>query len=260
MTTLTQASVSTYQGKAGETVTMAEIRVDTIVIPPFQRDRIRGHIQKLAAEWDETAYAFPVIAFFRDHFVCIDGQQRLAAAEERGQERATVLLILGVTSPSRMAELFLLLNRDRRLLNPFQKFVAALESKDTGTITADRIVTAANLEVGKSATIGGKIPAGAVWRIYGMGGKNLLQHVLDVREAAWGATPSRERNEAATLLGLASFLKRYSEKVDMERLVRVLAKHHPGYLLQAVSTVPTQSYADYLRDQYNRGLRGKLKL
>lgn len=243
---------------------MASITIASVEIPPFQRDRIQPHIEKMAAEWDETAYAFPHVAVFEGGLICIDGQQRLAACEKRGKETAIVVLIDGVRTKERLANLFLKINRDRKLLNAFQKFIAAHYSKDRGSLEIARIVKQFGLEVSKSATANGKIPAGAITQIHEFGGGEILTRTLRIREMAWGATASREANEGKTLLGLGRFLKRYTDKVDDERLISILAKQHPGYILQAIdrrrgiSQITT--YSDYLRDQYNKGLRGKGKL
>jgi hypothetical protein len=166
-----------------------------------------------------------------------------------------------VKSAERLASLFLKVNRDRKLLNAFEKYIGALDAKDKGTLDIHRILSEFNLEVAKSATTAGKVPAGAVARIHANGGSELVQRVFSVREMAWGNSPSREANEGKTLQGIASFLKRYWDKIEDDRLIAILQKQHPGYILKAVDkSVQIKSYSDYLRDQYNKGLRGQKKL
>lgn len=252
-----------HEGKRQETVKIVSIPLGAIVMPGFQRERIQSHITKLGAEWDDTAYAFPMVAEFRGNFIAIDGQQRLAAAESLGKKKVDVLLIEGVRSIERLAELFLRMNRDRKLLNAFQKHVAALEAKDRGTVEIARVLDSFGLEASKSAAINGKVPIGAVTAIHDKGGSDLLARVLKARTQAWGDTPSREANEGRTLLGIALFLGRYWDQVDDGRLIGMLRRHHPGYLLESTDQKRGSfraAYSDHLRDLYNKGLRGKGRL
>lgn len=264
--TTTAAAPSTrrkYEGAHGETISLAEIPVASIVMPGFQRERQAKHIAKIAAEFDPTAYVFPICAFFRNTIFCIDGQQRVAALEKRGAESATVLLIEGIASMARLAAIYLMVNRDRKYLDALEKYIGALAARDRGTVEISKIVEVAGYEIAKSATANGKLPAGAITAIHEQGGGDLLRRVLEVRTKAWGPEGSREANEGVTLKGLAQFLRRYWDKVDDDHLVAVLHKQHPGYILQAISrrTGASQrmTYSDYLREQYNRSRRGKGK-
>src|SRR5215831_3133323 len=110
-----------YEGKANETITLASVVIASVAMPGFQRERYVRHIAKIATEFDPTAYAFPICATFRNHTICIDGQQRLAALEKNGIASTVVLLIEGITSEARLADVFLKINRDRKLLNPLEK-------------------------------------------------------------------------------------------------------------------------------------------
>jgi hypothetical protein len=258
--TMTTPVPVVYQGYADESVRLESIPIPMIQMPGFQRDRMHREITKMAAEFDATGYAFPIVALFRGEFLALDGQQRLASLEMRGEESATVLLVQGVKTPKRLAAIFLCVNRDRKLLNALQKYIGALSAEDAGTKDIERIVGSFGYEVGKSASQYGKVPAGAIVTIHERGGNDLLERVLFVRECAWGRTPSREAFESKTLLGLAAFLRRHGAKVDDDRLINVLAKHHPGYILDRTTKTPTITYADYIREQYNKGLRGSKKL
>lgn len=262
MSTTMAGTLSVYFGRGTETVRMALLRIAMIDIPTFQRDRKNDFIQKVAAEPDETAFIFPIVVTFQDHYVCIDGQQRLAAWEANGMEEATVLLIEGIDKAERLADIFLKINRDRKLLNALEKYIGALASKDKGTLGIQRLVEDFDLEVGHAATANGKVPAGAVARIQERGGVDLLQRTLMIREMAWGGLGAREANEGKTLLGLASFLRKYDDKINDDRLVAILRRQHPGFVLSAIERNRGEriSYADYLREHYNKGLRGAGKL
>lgn len=255
-------AVSRYDGRNGETITLVRLPLADILTPGFQRERLPRHISKIAAELDATAYAFPVVALFKGNFLALDGQQRLAALEALGEETVTVLLVEGIASEARLADLFLKINRDRKLLNAFQKYVAALESRDRGTVEMKRLLDEFSLEAAKSASANGKVPVGAIAKIFADGGTDLARRVLMLRTQAW-PVPSKEANESKTLLGLALFIRRNWDKLDDGRAISVLAKHHPGYLLEATdqsrgSFFP--AYSDYIRDLYNKGLRGKGRL
>ncbi len=256
--------VGVYHGASDETIRIAEIALAEIVTPGFQRERKAPHIAKIAGEYDATAYIFPIVAVFKDEFIGIDGQQRLAALEQKEATSAFVLLIEGIKSMERLAALFLKINRDRKLLSALEKYLGAVAAKDKGTLEIQRITGEFGLEVSHSASANGRLPAGAVESIYRSGRGELLQRVLMVREIAWGNTGAREANEGKTLAGLAKFLKRYWDNVDDDRLVTILRKQHPGYILQAIDknrgVSQIMSYSDYVREQYNKGLRGKGKL
>ncbi len=251
------------EGAPGETRRIALLPIAEILMPGFQRERIQTQIAKLASEWDETAASFPVVAVYKQTMWGLDGQQRLAAAESLERMEIQCILIEGIRSYERLANLFLKFNRDRRLLNAFQKYVAAHAAKDRGTLEISRILEGFGLEAGKSGTGSGKVPIGAVTAIHSRGGSDLLNRVLMARSRAWGDKPSREANEGKTLQGLATFLARYWEKVEDDRLVKMLGRHHPGYLLEATDQTRGTfhvAYSDYLRDLYNKGLRGKGRL
>lgn len=257
--------IAMYQGAKEETISLAELDRSDIVIPEFQRDRLTKHIEKISAEFDETAYAFPVVAAWKSGFLCIDGQQRLAALEMRGEEKCWALLIEGVTKQERLADIFLKFNRDRKLLKPLEKYLGALGAKDPGTINLRNLVERDHgLVIDKSATAGGHVPVGALLKIQADFGLEILDTVLRVREQAWGHENSKEANEAKTLRGLAEFFKRYDESVDADHLIQLLRKHHPGYILDAVDTgvakAKIKSYSDYLRDLYNKNKRGRARL
>lgn len=255
-------ALSRYDGHHSETVKLVNLPLDAILIPDFQRDRILPHIKKLKAEWDPTAYVFPVVAFFKGNLINLDGQQRLAAAEEIGKDKVVCLLIEGIGSRERLANLFLKFNRDRRLLNAFQKFVAALEAKDRGSLSIQRILASYEKHIAKKASGNGGCPAGAVTKIHASGGDDHLERVIRTIAQAW-PTPSQEAHEGETLLGLSQFIRRDWERIDDARLVAVLRKHHPGYLLEAANQRRgpfRAAYSDQIRDLYNKGLRGKGRL
>lgn len=262
MPTLQHAFVKVYKGQNGETVQLASILISEIEMPGFQRERKKHAIGKIAGEPDWTAFVFPIVAFYHGHYICIDGQQRLAGWEQMGEVSATVHLIGGITKQERLAALYLKINRDRKLLDAFEKHIGALASKDLGSIEIEKVVEEFGLEVSRKASVTGKIPAGATTHIYNRGGAALLRRVLRVRGLAWEELHAHEANEGRTLLGLTSFLQRHWEKVDDDRLVKVLRKQHPSYILTAIHhhTGGELSYSDYLRDQYNRGLRGSARL
>jgi hypothetical protein len=254
--------VTVYQGEPGETVQLCSLLISEIEMPGFQRDRKRHFIDKVAAEPDMTAFVFPIIAYFKGHYVCIDGQQRLAGWEQKGEPSAIVLLIGGITRQERLADIYLKINRDRKLLDAFEKFIGALAAKDRGTLEIEGVAGEFGLEIARKASATGKIPAGATTQIYSRGGPDLLRRVLRIRELSWGSNGAHETNEGRTLLGLASFVRRYDEKIDDNRLVKTLRKNHPGYILTAVQRHEggELSYSDFLREEYNKGLRGSSRL
>lgn len=255
-TTTSLPTLPVYHGQGEETIRLVTIAFALIERPDFQRDRLKRQIERYTRDWDATAYAFPMVAYFQGHYIDLDGQQRLGASEELGREKVVVMLLEGVASKERLADLFLRLNRDKKLLDAFQKFIGALAAKDRGALTQQKLLEQFCLEMGKSATSAGHVPAGAIAWIFDRGGSELLERVLMVREMAWGDNPCREAFESKTLTGLATFISRYFDKINDDWLVAKLRKLHPGYILTKTSHRDvTVTYADFLREYYNKGLR-----
>ena len=260
MTLAVYEAVAKYRGSGNETVRLATVPRGAIIVPPFQRERYAKKIQRMAAEYDATAYVFPLVALFKGDMILLDGQQRHAAHEQLGTAKIVVLLVEGVRTEARLADIFLKVNRDRTLLNAFEKFIGALASKDRGTLDIERIVKAQGLKVGKAATANGHLPVGAVVAVHERGGNDLLERTLEVIVLAWGNYASKEAYEADTLRGLATFLRRYGDKINQERLVQRLTAHHPAAILEKVQagrgrSTKVVSYSDYVRKTvYNHGL------
>jgi hypothetical protein len=253
-----------YEGEGAERIRLVTLRRDQILMANFQRERLPRQIAKFTGEFDRTAYAFPLVAAFEGHYIDLDGQQRLGACEGIGLELVAVLLVEGIATKERLAELFLRINRDRKLLSAFEKFIGSLGAADPGSMLINKSLQEYDLHMGKSASASGAVPAGAIVAIYDKGGSDLLERVLYIRQLAWGNSPSREAYEGKTLLGLATFIGRYFDRIDDDRLVMKLSKLHPGYILKAVDNAMGQSksvtYSDWLREQYNSGLRGGRRL
>jgi hypothetical protein len=262
--TASPETVGKWDGEKSETVRLVSMPVDDIEIPEFQREK-KAHHLKIAGEFDRTAYSFPLIIDLNGRYIATDGQQRLEALRILGEENATVLLIEGVRSPERAAAIYLLVNRDRKNLNAFEKFVGAHASKDRGTLEIKKILDGYGLRVAKSAGAETHVPAGAVTSIYNRRGGGVLDRTLLVRELAWGAENARESREGKTLLGLSAFLASYFDRVDDNRLVDVLRKHHPSSVLSKVEG-PNDGgsrdarFSDYIRNLYNKQARGKARL
>ena len=273
MPTVSSASVhreiDSIAGKDSEVISLVAVALNLIKIPHFQRPRIDAHIQKIAREWDRTAYFLPVVALFKGHYVCLDGQQRLAAVEVLGGEEIEVALIEGVISQQRLAALFLRFNRDRRLVQAFDKFVAALDAKDRGSLDVQALLEKFGLEAGRKAS-SERIPTGALLRVHEKGGAAFLERVLRVVTEAWptgvdGRPRAAEAHEGQTILGISEFMYRYrgdDDGLSDERVIAVLAANHPRWLITAARQDGTfvANYVAELKNQYNRGLRGKARL
>lgn len=256
------APLLTYEGELGEVVAMVSLNPDVIEIPAFQRDRIPREVQKIAAEWDRTIFIFPMVAYFRGHYLALDGQQRIAAAQLRGEQQIAILLVVGIRTEKRLAAIYLGKNRDSRLLDAFQKYVGALAAVEHGSVEIRDCLNGWGLEAAKAANATGRVPIGALVTIHERGGTALLDRVLKIRAHAWGELNAREANEGKTLLGLAGFLKRYWDNVDDSRLIQKLRKHHPALFLSLTHprSTPRTTYVAELEKVYNSGLRGKNRL
>jgi hypothetical protein len=249
----------TYQGQGNETIRLALVTRAAIDVPPFQRDRKAKKIAKMAGEFDATAYGFPIVAVFKGRLILLDGQQRHAVTEALGVEKIYVLLVEGVRTEARLADIYVKKNRDTTLLNAFEKFIGALAAKDRGTLDIERIAKAQGLKIDKAATANGHLPVGVVVAIHELGGNDLLERTLETVVLAWGSCACKETYEADTLRGVATFIRRYGDKIDQDRLIRRLNTQHPAAILQKVQAgrgrkTKLVSYSDYVRQTYNSGL------
>lgn len=265
MATIETKSQHKYSGEGAETFRLATVPVAEVLanIPGFQRDRMTLHHEKIAREFDRSAYALPIVASFRGHLVVIDGQQRFVALESLGHETTTVLLLEGVPDARRLAELYLLYNRDRKNLTAFAKYVGALEAEDRGTLEIAKILDGFGLEMAVRATMT-HVPAGAVTFIYGKGGRELLTRVLQAVGVGWEQV-GREKHERMNLLGVMTFVRLSPENLDEARLARIMKKLDPALIVSEVEARAgvrnkLGSYADRLGLRYNKGLRGKARI
>lgn len=253
--------VDSYLGEGDETVRLAVVPFVVVLYPDFQREKKRHH-ESMAADLDRTAYIFPTVLLFEGRYLGVDGQQRIEGLKLRGETEGVVHLVENVASYKRAAEIYVRMNRDRKNLDSYEKFVGSHAAHDPGTLTIHTILQEFDWHAAKSAAGADHIPAGAAITIHKRYGDEILRRTCSISRRAWGEENARESREARTLLGLSAFLKNYFEEIDDATLVVALRKVHPSSVLSKVQgdTMPgnyNARYIAYMKTLYNKTAVGR---
>jgi hypothetical protein len=165
-------------------------------------------IVALAEGWDWDAYD-PIKLFRRPDSVMevMDGQVRVAGAVLAGVTHlpAFVLTDLKYAEATKRAGLFLVTNRNRRMLSRYADWHAAVAAGEQWAIDLDRVTKAHGLAVGGrcSANV---VAAGEMTRIIRRQGATLLDETLRTLVEAWPDPSIVGRTHGRLILGLAHFI------------------------------------------------------
>lgn len=245
-------------------VDVDQIRVD----PKYQREETPGWITWLAEHWKDSAVGVLTVSRRADGlYYVIDGQHRLAAARRTGRHLVPCEIWANL-SDSEEADKFLDLNTTRNV-RAIDRFRAAVEAGHPDQCEIQKIVHDAGWHISDESHDAAIRAVAALEEVYGAS-KNpdkerhpdTLTLTLHVVTKAWGF--DRDATAGFLLQGLGRFLHRYNELVDVDVLIRKLAKYDGGPLalvgrskeLRALvrTTVPN-CVAEMLVEVYNVGLR-----
>lgn len=202
------------------------VATDEIVVDGrYQRPVEQFRVDKIAEGFDETL--FGVIEVSRRNGKCavFDGQHRLEAARALGMKDVPCLVHDGLT-PEAEAELFVRLQRERKNINPNDRFKARLFYNDPVALDINRVVTEAGFSIKPNAADA----APDVWRIravaaleraYHRYGPDHLYETLDTVRAWWGG--DKKSTDGSLIEGVALFLRLYGGRLRDDHIQRLRA-------------------------------------
>jgi hypothetical protein len=249
----------TIAGFDGETVA-ARVAISEMTIDEYQGHVNKNLVEKIAAEWDESA-AGAVILNLResDQYAVLDGQHRYLAAKKAGVKDLNALVFIGKTREEE-AKLFVQLNTKHNM-QAMDRFKANLFSGATRETAIRNVVEG----VGLLITSDGANPKAvrsvvALTELYENFGLNHLAKVLGALKDIFGAYDDPIAFSDAAIRGMSALLYRYPE-VDMNRLIAKLTKHSPRTIQGMASArmgVGRSSWlcwGEVMTNLYNHGVR-----
>jgi hypothetical protein len=200
------------------------IATDEIVVDGrYQRPVEDFRVQKIAESFDETL--FGVLEVSRRNGVCavFDGQHRLEAAKRLGMSVVPCLVHEGL-DPEAEAKLFVRLQRERKNINPNDRFKARLFYRDPVALALQQLANDAGFEIKTNAADAGpdawRIRAvSALERVYNAYGPEHVTATLVAIKDWWGG--DRKSTDGALLEGVAYFLKAYDGGIRDDHVARL---------------------------------------
>lgn len=232
----------------------------------YQRDLDTTRGDKMAREWDPYLLNELTVAERADGtYWVIDGMHRWYAAKKRGYQALRCFVVRGLTAEEE-AGLFRRLNKNRRAVNAWSDFKAALAEKDRDAIQIRDVVVASGYSIARTAGPRSIKAVSGLQKIHRMGGASLLRDTLTFLHEAWNGDP--DATEHMPLVGAATFLYHYRTlpAFDYQRLVRQLGQIPVSQIAREVKglsdgMVTTGTSANrallVMRRHYNSGLRTK---
>ncbi|HEV8656927.1 MAG TPA: DUF6551 family protein [Candidatus Limnocylindria bacterium] len=250
-------------------VPLADIGFDT----DYQRDLESSRVHKMVREWDGRRCASLMLSARGGRLWCVDGQHRIAAMRELGIDAWMAIVLEGMTKQEE-ADLYILLQLDRKSLNAWDLFKAGKTAAHADVIAIIRIIQKHGFRLAPTAGPNHIGAIGAIRRIFRLGGERLLNLTLDTTARHW-ATAVSDRHSVArqgiSLEGLAIFLHSFREQpqYDPDRARVVLEKNSPAIFIRKAQELAMERMransspvmvAEALRDVYNAGLKRDRKL
>lgn len=243
------------------------IPIGELNAPDYQRDENQAQIEKMVRDWDPYQLQELTVSEHADGtYWVIDGLHRLAAAKKRGLENLRCFVVRALTEEQE-AGLFRKLNKNRRPVNAWDDFRAALKEKEPTAIRIKAIADEFGFRISRAGGYGNIKAVVGLRKIHQMGGDSLLRETLKLITEVWEG--DKDATETVCLLGVAAFLSQYRSHpaFSRDRFVEVLSKVPVARLIREVSamqvegagmvtsnTATTRSMLA-LRAIYNRGLR-----
>lgn len=200
-----------------------------IVDEEYQRP-LTTFVDKIVAKFD-PALVGTLIVSGRQHgkYAVVDGQTRMEALRELGMTEAPCLVYVGLTR-AQEASLFARLQKERRGIQSYHRFRAALVAEDPQAIAIEQTVADCGYVIGVEK---GEIPAVAALEYAYKRGGDTLDRTLLVFQSAWG----NEYIPTGDLIrGLASLLAD-RQAIDDERLADRLKNVTPEQIRRRASAL-----------------------
>ncbi|WP_173087336.1 DUF6551 family protein [Devosia sp. 1635] len=156
-------------------------------------------------------------------FKVTDGQHRVRAAQQHPEVTHVPALIISVAGTAAEADNFLTINRARRAVSTIEIYWAGLASGDSASVRVRDAVEKAGCSIirTQAAYKAGQTGAvGAISRCLDRFGDNATVAALKIIRAAW---PDDAKSLRGTLITALARIIRGNERVDRDRLIKVLA-------------------------------------
>ena len=208
------------------------VRVDSLRIhPTAQRDLVPARVRHIRQNLDLDAIGLLHAVEYEINGVTalwlLDGQHRQRALidEGFGEWPVEVRIHLDCKTDARASELFLEL-QDRLSVNTWAKFDNHRKAGHADAVGVERIAQERNFQIGKATADGTISCVAALCRIYAADEGASLAKTLDTIVAAWGhGAPAIE---GKLIEGLGIVFKTYNGQIEIDSLVRKLAKYPGG--------------------------------
>jgi hypothetical protein len=202
------------------------IATDALVVDErYQRPLEEHRVAKIAKSFDETLFGVLEVSSRngnRQHHV-FDGQHRLAAARKL-KLTDVPCLVHERLKPEQEAEMFVRLQRERKNINPQDRFRARLFYRDPVALDIVKIAAATGFEI-KTNAADAKPDAwriravSALDRIYSLRGPEGLRETLSMVANLWGG--DQKAADGGLLDGMAVFLNAYKGRLRDDHLEKL---------------------------------------
>jgi len=252
----------------GRELVPEEVEIELLQIcKKYQRDRVASLVSVIVNGFNPCALGCPTVGKRRDGSLWIvDGQQRVESMRGLGHTRV-LCLVFRSRGVADEAEVFRIINRDRKKVNKNREFIAGLAAGDEECYEIKKAVEGA----GFCLELDGKMQsdvttirsASTLIQLYKKGKTskipNLIEMVLSTAKAAWGDDKAGFEN--LPLVGLAYFYAEHP-KVRTSRLITCLRKADIEALKLGMSPRAHKytRFAWNLMIEYNKNLREKSRL
>jgi hypothetical protein len=202
-----------------------------VVDRTYQRDLKQDRVDRIASNLDWAK--FGAISCARrgngGTLYVVDGQQRTAAAKQAGVERIPAI-IFARTKVEQEAADFVVVNRDRASVNPFQMYRARLRARDPIALGVQKVVNEEGFSVVGSGSSDerGIAAISELMTLYAGMGEEGLRSVLAIIRNAW--LDLAYSTSAGFLHVVALLLTEVGETVSHTKIVAELEKTNPSEL------------------------------
>lgn len=238
-------------------VKIIDMRVDEKV----QRYESEVVVQKIASKFDIKKVGLLTVSKREDGlYYIIDGQHRMKAASLNGVEELDSLVHTGLTIQDE-ANLFLALNKDRKLPTAIDNFKVAVTAGQAVECAVNNIFEKYDISVDKKRKgILMTSPTVCV-EIYTRYGEEALDYTLHTLLGAWGLGSIRGN----AIRAMGSFLGQHIEEIDIDDLINRLSKACFATVMQEVEKLKIvkgftrrEALEVLIYQAYNKGRKNKL--
>lgn len=241
------------------------------VDPSYDRPANEERINHMAENWKDEALGVVFSSRREDEprLYLLDGQHRVGALVKQGRKTDLVptLVFEGLTV-AQEAELFVMMNKNRRPPSPSELFRASLVEGNKGAIEIQQVFDSLGLNIesfnGDQYTVR---CVATLWRVYRAMGASGIDATLSLILLSWGDPPPDNAFSQYLVLTLGRILYFNENRIDMDRMRQVLSKETPNTLLTRAQAIRhlqggdrTRVLTDVILTAYNKGLAASRQL